>query len=1761
AELGSSLIPPPVPVTSDDSDTTVIILETYGADPEILRSCEPLAEESPSEAQHHDLITQVKSPSSLLLRGSQVSQESDDGNWTDHSSQTDTSTDTLVFDLAHYEVEDSVVKEPFAEYDQDTGALIEYPNDNGNNDTLKRSRAEESLAVLETEDHFFVNFEEEFEQAERQYPELQAEDLLSDQDIEESKAGNYSEEYLTDNEEEELNVIIPSATGDKESREIIRYPTILESDEEVPKIDIEKVKLDFKMGQYYSSASGGDPSRGEGSGSLPSSPRSSEGWRMSMASTATVASTTTANSDDTVAKDMSELSSVNSRLSCLDEALDEVKGLPSKSDPNATPKATPQSERKRQTSIKDAIDELESIEQAAQNLLQKKQYTSEEGKEKYTTDDTLKIYIAVKESYGKKQMEEESVTEQNVSKGSTQKVTETPLQSITIEENENEHSTQQASISQSHTSPLTNNALQKHPIPLNTTLASEESTVSHVVNGFEKPKGDNERRIISEEKPPLPPTASSQPPKVDIKRRWWSKNREIQPYISRESYNDERVFKELERLRRSYQESDLNDFLDTLESTPIPDDIDEAFLRQLLLDISVDVEGVTDIGEEEVTLNPEEVCKITESRTPDSEEIIEIPRRPSSSTGKFEKVKERILEMIKVRKKRKGKESVAERSITPKADTKSANESMKDELNRPETPQISRSVTPQSMRPETPDSKSSRPQTPDGLKGDDSKKGFNIAEFFKKGSPKYLRKKYKERKNRKSDLITTSESESEDTENSKKDNGNLNNSSRKTESQSSLKGSNRSLNSSQELRKEVRFDLNTDSQRKVAESSSSKGSKTDPGKPAIIKEALKEPHRLSAPQWITCEAQQQETVIIKGFEETTQELDSDVVLTLPTTVEDINNKNDNLLPRLPERVKPPRRKKKLLPVPVEELSADLSDNTASTTSSDSVKLSEPKASDPRTETLKNMASVKDESPPPLPPYEDDLDTTKESCKNEDIVDHSSVAVDLVSDISEIRETYIEEEKKTVAESDFETRNASDVMQDTATSSGEIKLSSAIVPQPPEAYADNEPKTIIDNESASFVAPLLVTSVAPISVAPDQIPETSVAMMYPPRTLPLPVIQESVQEDQISISTPSETLVSCSVVASSSDTPAIEEENAQSLYDNVNPFKELIEEEMLSASSEVQTTSDEVAIETETITRGSRDIKKTTSAIPVSEEPIAQTKPQICSPQEACKSPAFENKVTNIDELAALTAEMFKFAESAEEATKGSKEYKPILPSSLMKTTTRNIEQESQSQAEKKEIVTQTEEEIISQSVDNDDLVDYAKSNTIAVQTDLPRQVRTYEAASQTDTEYETDLETESEMEENVLNQYDSSKWLFGSSPLIARPIPPPRDLHQQELLKRQEVVIKELQKQTVMQQQRRVEAPEAPPRQFQQKMPLTVVHELKTVLADAETSTPKLKKITEPRRWDTDLTWDDGRLASNPTNIPLKPSESLASVSSTKPDASQLLPLPTGSPIDSISPPDLSPNPIMQSQSLSIDKTFIKSEKNGRLDRRPSCSVSTDDLATIPEETAISTSRVVEENSRQLNTRTREAIENKQLMQTEDSSKVSSKGNNPISVVVAGDNITTAKIRANVYPSFAHVSTIPRGKPPVPKPSVRRLTGDGTDDGYQSDPGARRSNGKHKFNNAKAKPSVPVTEDRGYATDSEIIVHHNPVSKKTHQDKLESSSQPFLADPELPELTEMIRAAVGNKKTLQSSWAPFGQLSDIAAELLESPVLTETLLK
>ncbi|XP_063859713.1 uncharacterized protein LOC135100596 isoform X5 [Scylla paramamosain] len=1430
---------------SEDSDSSIIFLETYGVDPQLLRN-DDAEEYDESEANQGTCPESNTSPThSLTEFGLELDSESrhsvgsDEGTFTDHSSQTDTSTDTLILDgpLTQADIPDYIPdssecplgldgntqvdinptdtlgtsEEQFAkratltEKGEIQGSSSGYPNDLNDFDSFLQKQSDEDRSS--GTGSFFSNFEEKLEQVERQFPNLQVEHLLAEEEEFEEES-NSSSLWVCERTEA---ATLETSEGEKDQDSLLK--------------SFQATKLETNMGQYYSSVSGAEASKGgDVSGSLPSSPRSSEGWRISMASTATVGSSATAGSDDTVAKDMSELSSVNSRLSDLDENQSGGKippSAPTAPDPNTTPKVAPVAERKKQTSIKDAIDELESIEQAAQTLLLKRQCSSEE--ERLTPVPGKDSPIHVSSSYS-------ILTVDKTSPQGKRKVTPSPPPPPGFGD-----PTEGDAISDKLEKSLS--SLESSLQDVDKQILDNHSPV--VANGSSSPKvlrADKIGDVKSGVKPPLPPIATPttviQQPKMDVKRRLLSRSKEVQLYISRESYNEERVLRELEKLRRSFQESDLNDFLDALDNTAIEDDIEEAFLTQLLEDLREDIEALPDGPSDNAQQKVDDVVIMTESSSEVSsdEATREVLGSPSAST-KLEKVREKISERIRKRKESKSSDSgSSEASGTPKDEKHS--ESSKVDSNQLDTPLSDQLATAQSDKSDTSDT-SSQVQILDVAKTEDTKKGFNITQFLKKGSPKYLRKKYKERKNRKSDLITTSESESEDPESCKKEpNGSV------LKSQSSLKGSNRSLNGTQDTKKEVRFDLDSDARVKELDSYSS-GRATSAN---IVRQS--EQKSVPGPILVTCEARRQETVVLKESEEREQETPAQqpslqppqqACSPLPAVVEDINSRAESILPKLPERVKPPRRKK-MIPTPVEELSRSQPDASSASKAV--------KATDARTEFLKNMTAEKDESPPPLSHYEINLNASKSPSvavvENKELLEATESRPILATQnesLQPLEKSVVTVPDASSVSAPLQSPSSIITSQEVVSCSSSQKDALMTTAAPSQLIMSDQ---IVSSREETLVAPIPVTSVAPISIA---LPEAT-KIVCPPRTLPLPVIEECAHEDQTSLPTPSEptTVSSSSYGDTTPGTPPFEVDKFPSLYDNVNPFKEMLEQEKIMEVRASTEPTHPPEIRTEVATETTR---------PGSVTPTNKLE-DLSLPQAARKSPEPEKlEVVDIDALAALTAEMFKFAEEMEKEVPKKSTRPPFRGKSNAGRRDADT-YVSPRRVETKEVG--TEPETSQHSI----LKKRGKSNTIGIQTDNARSVRTYEAASQTDTEYET--ETESEMEDIQQKKYDASKWTFGPVREQTLPLPSAGEPQLGHLHQQQQRLIQELQKKTVMHQQKEKAKPKVPPRNYQDKMPLKVVAELKNVLSDLEDYKPTPSRIVEqPPRWDSQLTWPHAR--------------------------------------------------------------------------------------------------------------------------------------------------------------------------------------------------------------------------------------------------------------------------------------------------------------
>ncbi|XP_050726772.1 titin-like isoform X3 [Eriocheir sinensis] len=1438
----------------DDSDSSVIFLETYGVDPRLLRN--DGAEEDDEAATKQNSCPDSDSSSLCLPAAfalepnseSLYSERSNDGSCTDQGSQTDSSTDTLVLDgplslgdittssdpvvlleaKTQEDVEQTKIKiKPIQNKTEEARSASEdSPEDLNDFDSSFQRQSDEEVSSRTSS--FFSNFEEKLEQAERQFPNLQAEDLLVEE--RERRENFISSPQLAC---EGATEVVVSSTEEKRVDETLIKTSCIR-------------KLEPKMGQYYSSVSGAGASKGgDVSGSLPSSPRSSEGWRISMASTATVGSSATAGSDDTVAKDMSELSSVNSCLSDLDETQTDGKVppavAPAAPDPDATAKAPPVPQRKKQTSIKDAIDELESIEQAAQTLLLKRQCSSED--ERLTPVPSKDSSVSMPPSGPSTKLNDK------MSPQTRKKVTPSPPPPPRFADDPPvppEGDAISEKLEQSLSSLET--SLQEVDKEM---LGRQETAVAGGSSSPRLPRADQVNDAKAEVKPPLPPNLGVQQPKLEVKRRLWTKSKETQPYISRESYNEEEIIKELERLRRSFQENDLNDFLDNLDNTAIEYDIEEAFLTQLLQDISEDVEALPEGLTEKIVVRVDYEATTDTSSEASSEEVAREGHGSPSASSKLEKVKEKITERIRKRKASKSSDSGSSDapSVVKDDDTKSESSVVE---NQHITPQTESSTPSQPLEHES----SALIITPDVAKAEDTKKGFNIAEFFKKGSPKYLRKKYKERKNRKSDLITTSESESEDPEACKKDsNGSV--LKKNYENQSSLKGSHRSLNGAQDTKKEVRFDLDSDARDKDVDSSPGKITGSSASKQPSSGEALTRHVVLSSQRVVTCEPQQQETVVLKESQEIVQVQTvppEHPSYALPVVVEDINSRAESILPKLPERVKPPRRKK-MIPTPVQEISNQSADQDSGSRSR--------KVADARAEFLKSMAPGKESAPTLLPCEEFNVSKTsstavemkKSTETTEDIPDSTlqsfnqqlqptqqfgeSAVTDTDSVSSPPRPPFPKPSEEIAPES---------LMQEDASVTATIQSTSVA--------SDSN----VSSQEEVLVAPIPVTSVASISIAS---PEPT-KVVQPPRTLPLPVIQESMHEDQISLLTPSEpTTVSSSYGDTTPATPPFED-NLPSLYDNVNPFKAMLEQEkmmedIISAQATAPTcqataptyqATAPTCQATAPTCQTENKTEVTTEIIEQNAQPIAKNL-NLSLSQAARKSPEAEKfEIVDIDSLAAITAEMFKFAEEMEKEVpkKTSRPPHRINTGARRRAAARDMGTHTpQRRVETREVGTEPYTTPVRRR---------EMSTTIGIQTETSS-VRTYhEAASQTDTEYETDLETESEIEDNQNKKYDASKWTFGPVREQTLPLASPQEPQLQHLHKQQQRLIQELQKQTVMQPNKEKEKPEAPPRHYQDKMPLKVVAELKNILADLEHPKPAPSRaVVQPPRWDDQLLW------------------------------------------------------------------------------------------------------------------------------------------------------------------------------------------------------------------------------------------------------------------------------------------------------------------
>ena len=689
---------------------------------------------------------------------------------------------------------------------------------------------------------------------------------------------------------------------------------------------------------------------------LSNSPRSSptstlnSSWRTSQASTSTVeSSSTAADSDDTLAKDMSELSSINSRLSTINDQCDSglstlerniqiltrhtaearkyklmegENGSLSKIDDELSGESIV---LPKNPSLKNAIEDLESIEATAKNLLKRhKPDDDDENKENVESGITdsqrngiahsksiagngvlINIESASNQDYD---IPENIATNGNITSKSGQEIEPTHLISdvITVEVN------------------TTDPDIKKRKSPPSPPPRKKSE-------GRSKKKKSMTRD--SETKPPLPPSTSPIP-KAEIRKRWWSRSKEVPLYISRESYNEEEMSKELYKLRQSYKENDLNDFLDALANTPAIADMNEDFLEQLLSDLQEDLKSspeANSIREDPETISEAPLSSSLPAATPpplspeqttsppEEEKVNTVSQttrsQSSAAARKFAKLKEAIKDFLR-RKKKKGKHKSKE---AKKQQTSSSNISdITDETAASEA-HSSRPLTPCSL---SSGNQTSRAQSLDSIASESSKKSFSLTEYIREKSPRVLRKKSGMKKVEINERAIEIEDKSD-----------LND-----EEQPKVKDVTESnAESDKHLSDIIEVDLSSNSEIYADLPENSSSNITEPQmiielKPTkqetvtVLECSLEEPVTSNNSKFINKSSHS----AVEKQQKETEEIDENTNKALiPLTVENLN-RAESLLPKLPERVRPPRRKKKkVIPRTVEELTAEDARNSMS----------------------------------------------------------------------------------------------------------------------------------------------------------------------------------------------------------------------------------------------------------------------------------------------------------------------------------------------------------------------------------------------------------------------------------------------------------------------------------------------------------------------------------------------------------------------------------------------------------------------------------------------------------------------------------------------------------------------------------------------------------------------------------------------------------------------------------------------------------------
>ena len=1395
------------------------------------------------------------------------------------------------------------------------------------------------------------------------------------------------------------------------------------------------------------------------------SPRSSQtstvdnSWRTSQASTNTIGSSSTAaDSDDTLGKDMSELSSINSRLSIINDpsdpgfaTLDRKSTKPvDKSDTriiNSTPIIKNASEtvkpvisvpvlksssnicKEDQSSaiIQDTMDFLQNVE------LPDIKFNNQSGISK------VDLAVASKECRTPNETQTKQLPPEGLFSVS---VTDKPLNT--------EHELFNKVICD-----INSVNVETQPNKVNSVTVEIVGMTEKKIDGkapsppprrrFDptlKKKKDVTFEGFPDDKPPLPPSASPIP-KPEVKKRWWNRSKDTPIFISRESYNEDQVAKELERLRQSYKESDLNDFLDALDKTSMPTDIDEEFFEKLLADLREDLQVSSSKSSESINLISEAPLKTAEYSDKNSDysqtsDVInpKSRNRSFSASREFIKVKERVKELLRRRKKHK--DLTSDGSTDNVYKTNLIAEKFVD--SRPETPS-SRPLTP-SNRSISSDTRNSRPQTPDNTK-DDDKKSFSLSGFFLRGSPKLVKRKYSHDKRKRHSNSPSLQEMSDDNpiepstrpDQENESIGNFSN----------LVDHMETLSSSQELKKEVRFcDTNINTVQKEKSNDNSKSEKSN----GIIEISAKKQ------QVVTLEETVQPT---EDGIENAKSFDQTSTTVIPLTVENLN-RAECLLPKLPERVKPPRRRKKqkYIPVTIDDITAE--DFRESITSDQSL--------------------------------ESNLDRLVDKTDNEDKA---------ASELNIKSENLISVKKISAAE-----QTNSDVAEHTT---GQLSEFSIVKVNVDIAYHQCEAfETIVPLSLNIITAPeIRSTTIAPMETTVEQNSSSVIDHCYkeadkleaisPPHTKEaFDKVNEMFADDCSSLNAYSDVTDHTHSTKEPSPVPFPDIGNSPSFYENNNPFTEEINEsnikrkenvsntlrinEILQTKSAEQCEQDAKSEEGKySVTPTLNDMKGSihTTNI-VDESSKTQTISNLCNiddkklfifqPEAVTENyPPSNKKIINkdIDTLTSLAEELNNITYEMEKESEAANQHVGAESYVTYSQTEQISEQKSALGT------SNTSQQFLTQHV-----LDTSTSNIISrVQVNNIQQSYSSEKLFVASPEHSIVMGQETQIEhfvnevieelpKNLLNTEDSFREEFGERKIYDGDInkeydsslykgfygPPVQfDYKYQH---QNDIPDQKLMTSSTSHWVKSIDNPvPIPPRQFQKKMPTTVVAELKSVLSDCT----KLRKAPDPLpRWDSNVKYNEllkkkssHQLTeiSASTSVPI-PGRSIVHAAeipcSTKPAVTSLASQTEATMTD----------PNLKSNNVSLSLCNLTQQSNGVVDnifsRTDPSKNSSVDLSDIPTESL-----------------TTDAIENMRNKNDKETNVCFPK----VNMIDKSSGLNkTFKVRTSVYGNFEMCTKwqYERIKPTLPLRRVGSSIG-AKEDGYQSDPGTKTT--KHKTNRKK----------------------------------------------------------------------------------------------